>query len=146
MKRLLCGFLLVLQLCGGGQSAPAFGSDNTAAPAGRVASEICFPMSDAEGLLRDAEGVRKARNEADACRTWQQEHLEADQVRAEVCTATAARLDNVVVERDEAIRQAEKNLKAGTGTWWDGVKVRVTWAGIGAAVLYAGKILILGGL
>lgn len=148
---IVVAYTSIFGMCG---LSPAPAADNGAlSRPGAPLAEICFPLADAEALLRDVEGGRAARVEADACRVWQQEHLESDEARAEICEVTGRRLEEVTKERDAAIAQAGENLQAADaaaeaarGSWWDRVKVRVTWAGVGAVAAVVGKILLLGGL
>lgn len=112
--------------------------------AGQI-DEICFPREDAVGILRDLEGGRGWKKEAEACRDWQDE--------AEIRAAAADNLIGGLQEevrkekaaREAAMRQAEENLRAGReavkvakGPWYEAILSAGKWI---VAGLVAGYIL-----
>lgn len=95
--------------------------------AGQI-GEICFPGSDAVGMLRDLEGGKAWKEEAEACREWQ---VQAEVRMGETDNLVRGLQEEVRVERagrEEALQQAERNLEAGRqavkavkGHWYDSV-------------------------
>jgi len=139
---------IVLLFPGGGVRAGGAVESGAGRRDGAVAGgngEICFPRGDAVGILRELEGGRAWKGEAEACREWQE--------RAEIRMGEA---DNLVIGlkeavrveregREEAVRQAERNLEAGReavkavkGPWWERMLSAGKWI-VGGVV--AGYIL-----
>ncbi len=108
--------------------------------AGQI-GEICFPGPAAVRMLGDLEGGLAWKAEAEACREWQ---VRAEERIGETDNLVLGLREEVRVERagrEEAVRQAERNLEAGRqavkaakGPWWSPILSAAKWIAVGILV------------
>lgn len=113
----------------------------TGAGVGNAVGEICFPLPEAEKVLRELEAAPAVKAEADACREWQAQEDVRDQAIAEGARAREARIAELEREKAAALVQAEENLKAGeravkaaSGPWYQRVLSVGKWIAVGILV------------
>ena len=113
----------------------------TGASVGNAAGEICFPLGDAEKMLRELEAAPAVKTEADACREWQAQEEVRDQALAEGARTREARIAELEREKAAALTQADENLKAGEravkvaqGPWYQRVLSVGKWIAVGILV------------
>jgi len=116
----------------------------TGASVGNTGGEICFPLPEAEKVLRELEAAPAVKAEADACREWQAQEEARDQAVAEEARIREARIAELEQEKTAALTQAEENLKAGeravkvaSGPWYQRVLSAGKWIGLGILVGFA---------
>ncbi len=118
-----------------------YAAEPTGASVGSARAEICFPLGDAEKMLRELEAAPAVKVEADACREWQAQEEVRDQALAEGARTRDARIIELEREKAAALAQAEENLKAGEravkvaqGPWYQRVLSVGKWIAVGILV------------